>query len=100
MPRNAPKVVLEASRFPGPQKVSAPDAFFEPFGDTCAILAAILRPAGRQRGPQIEHFGIKSHQSLKKLRPEWGIRKSMRFWLNFDGKTCDFECAEPTEMFI
>ena len=70
MHRNAPKVVLEASRFPGPQKVSAPDAFFEPFGDTCAILAAILRPAGRQRGPQIEHFGIKSHQSLKKLRPE------------------------------
>ena len=58
VPRNAPKVILEASRFPGPQKVSAPDVFFEAFGDTCAILGAIWCPAGRQVDPKIERFDL------------------------------------------
>ncbi len=66
VPRSTPKVILEASRFPGPQKVSAPDAFFESFCDTCAISDAILGPTGRQGAPQIEHFGTKTRQNVKK----------------------------------
>ena len=60
--RSAPKAILEASRFPGPQKVSAPDAFFEPFGDNCAILAAI-GPSWAPRGFQNRAFW---HQVLSK----------------------------------
>jgi len=73
VPRSVPKAILEASRFPGPQKVSASDAFFETFGATWAILGAIWAilgaiwtPAGRQGAPKIELFGTKSHQILKK----------------------------------
>ena len=70
VPRKAPKTTLGANWFEDPQKVFHPDTFLQTFGATWAILGAILRPAGRQGGPKIEHFGIKSHQSLKKLRPE------------------------------
>ena len=98
VPRNAPKVILEASRFPVPKKVGAPVIRFEPFGDTWAILGAIWAPAGRQGGPKIEHFGIKTRQNIEKWGPEWGIKKSMNFWLNLGRKMWGFECAEPTQM--
>ena len=98
MPRNAPKAVLEASRFPGPQKVSAPDAFFEPFGDTCAILAAILRPAGRQRGPQIEHCGIKSHSIFQNSFQKEVSENAYVLISILMRKTWDLECAEAIEM--
>ena len=66
VPRNAPKVILEASRFPGPQKVSAADAFFEPFGATWTILDAFWGPAGRQGGPKIDRFGTRMLQNVEK----------------------------------
>ena len=78
VPRSVPKAILGASRVEDPQKVSAPDVFFEAFGATWAILGAILGPAGRQGAPKIELFGTKSHQNLKKWGPEWGIKKYMK----------------------
>ena len=54
--------------------------------------------AGRQAVPKIPFFGTKSSQNLEKWAPEWGIRATMDFWLNFNVKKWDFECAEPTGM--
>ena len=68
--RNAPKTTLGANWFEDPQKVFHPDTFLQTFGATWAILRAILCPGWAPRGPKIKLFGIKSHQSLKKLRPE------------------------------
>ena len=51
---------LGKSLIPGPQKVSAPDTFFEPLGDIWPILGAFRGPAGRQGVPKIELFGTKS----------------------------------------
>ena len=45
VPRNTPNENLEASRFWGSQKVSAPDAFFRPFGAAWAILADLWDPS-------------------------------------------------------
>ena len=60
--------------------------FWPPFCDS----------AGRQAVPKIHFFGTKSSQNLKKWAPEWSIRANMNFWLNFNVKKWDFECAEPT----
>ena len=37
-----------------------------PFSAIRAILGAILGRAGRQVGPKIKHFGIKTRQNVKK----------------------------------
>ena len=66
VPRNAPKTTLGANWFEDPQKVFQADTFLQTFGATWAILGAILRPAGRQGGPKIEHFGIRKHQKSEK----------------------------------
>ena len=44
VPRSAPKAIFVASRVEDPQKVSAPDAFFEAFGATYAIVVAERPP--------------------------------------------------------
>ena len=72
--------------------------FFHLFGVVWRILGAIWGPAGRQGVPKIDLFGTKSHQNLKKWVPEWGIKKCMKIWSNFDRKNEDFECAQPTEI--
>ena len=60
VPRKAPKTTLGANWFEDPQKVFHPDTFLQTFGATWAILGAILRPAGHQGGPKIEHLGVKA----------------------------------------
>ena len=60
VPRNAPKATLGANWFEDPQKVFHADTFLQTFGATWAILGAILRPAGHQGGPKIEHLGVKA----------------------------------------
>ena len=77
VPRNAPNAFFEAGRFQEGAWGGHPRTFLEPFGATWAILGVILGPAGRQGSPKIELFGTKSHQNLKKLGPEWGIKKYM-----------------------
>ena len=64
VPRNAPKATLEASRLEVAKKGAKAFHKFEIIGATWVILGAILVPAGRQGGPKIELFGIKSSQNL------------------------------------
>ena len=66
--------------------------------EKCSSLAAILGFSWAPGGFQNQFFGTKSSQNLKKWAPEWGIRTNMKFWLNFNVKNSDFECAEPTGM--
>ena len=53
-----------------PQKVSAPDAFCEPFGAAWRILGAILVPVGSQRRPKTTLFGIKFRKNVKNEVPK------------------------------
>ena len=98
VPRSAPKATLGARWSEVAQKGAKAFHKIQIIGATCAILGAILGPAGRQGAPKIELFGTKSHQNLKKWGPEWGIKKYMKFWLKFYEEMWDFGCAEPTEM--
>ena len=98
VPRNAPKTILVASLFQVSKKGATASYKFEIFGATRAILGVILDTAGRQGDPQIDSFGTRMRQNLKKWHPEWGIRKSLIFWLNFYQKMWDFEGAEPFQM--
>ena len=70
VPRNAPKVILEASRFQVTKK--APPSLRNGchLSATWAILGVIWRLAGRQWVPKIEHFGVRLRQNLKKCFPE------------------------------
>ena len=65
-PRSASKVILEASRFEVAQKGAKSFHKFKIFGATWAIWGAIWDPAGRQGGPKIQHFGIKTRQNVEK----------------------------------
>ena len=66
VPRNAPKATLAANLFQVSKKAATGLRNGCNFCATWAILGAILGPAGRQGAPQIELFGTKSHQNLKK----------------------------------
>ena len=79
VPRSAPKATLGASWFEVAKKGATSFHKIKIIGAPCAILGAILGPAGRQGAPKIELFGTKSHQNLKKWGPEWGIKKYMKF---------------------
>ena len=76
MPTSAPKTTLGANWFEDPQKVFQADTFLRTLGITWAILGAILRPAGRQGAPKIDHFGVKVDQKSQKWYPTNGFRKS------------------------
>ena len=65
-PRNAPKATLGASWFEVAKKGAKASYKIQIIGATCAILGAILGPAGRQGAPKIEHFGIKTRQNVEK----------------------------------
>ena len=98
VPRSTPKAALAVSLFQVSKKGATASYKFEIFGATRAILGVILDTAGRQGGPQIERFGTRMRQNLKKWHPEWGIRKNMICWLNLCEKMWDFEGAEPSQM--
>jgi len=66
VPRSAPKATLGASWFEVAKKGAKASYKIQIIGTTCAILGAILGSAGRQGTPQIEHFGIKTRQNVKK----------------------------------
>ena len=57
---------LGSKSVPGFQKSGRGFEQWMPFCATWMILGAILGPAGRQGVPQIELFGIKSHQNVEK----------------------------------
>ena len=59
VPRSAPKATLGASRLEVAKKGVKAFHKIEIIGATWAILGAILAPAGRQGGPNIEHLGVK-----------------------------------------
>ena len=66
VPRRAPKATLGASWFEVAKKGATAFHKIQIIGATCAILGAILGPAGRQGAPKIEHFGTKTRQNVKK----------------------------------
>ena len=78
VPRSVPKATLGARWIEVAKKGAKAFHKIQIIGATCAILGAILGPAGRQGAPKIELFGTKSHQNLKKWGPEWGIKKYMK----------------------
>ena len=77
VPRSAPKTIFVASRVEDPQKVSAPDVFFEAFGAVWVILDASCNPSGCQGGPKIEQLGNKTRQNIEKLGAERGVSNNM-----------------------
>ena len=86
-----------ASRFQGPQKVSAPDTFWEPLDATGWIWGAIVTPLDFEGGPKIEFFYIESNKMMKRRVRERCHKKtwiwngfSMPKWKVWHGKSDAF----------
>ena len=66
VPRSVPKDKLGSSSVKDPLSGTEAEQKLWGFWRHLAILAATLGPAGRQGGPQIEHFGTRKRQKVKK----------------------------------